>query len=146
MFKATLSNLRDSRLDIATGFRISEQESFAGSSLVRFLSPSFWQSSSSWWHAWYLRHWAGSTGALVHQALSVMCPSLPKYFRSLQSQIVWTRYNRKIYAFDTILLESGLDSMVGSGLTYQCHDSLIFYLTEIMIIKTIIPFACEKVI
>lgn len=40
--------------------------------------------------------------------------------------------------------ESGLDDMVGLGLTYHCHISLIFYFIEIMIIimTIIITSAC----
>lgn len=145
MLKAVRCNLRDSHLNIATGYHVSEWESFTWSSPVRFLSPSFWPSSSDWWHVWYLRHWGCSIGALVHQALSATCPLLPKRFRSLQSWIILAQYNRKNYVFDAILSESGLDSMVGLGLTYQCHVSLIFHLIEIMIIiAIIITFACAK--
>lgn len=83
-----------------------------------------------------------SVGALVHQALSAMCPSLPKYFRSLQSQIILTQYNRKNYASDATLTESSLDSMVGLQLTYQGHVSLIFYFTKIMMMIIIINHFC----
>lgn len=43
-------------------------------------------------------------------------------------------------------IESGLDSVVGLGLTYQCHVNLIFHLIEVIVIimTIIITFACAK--
>lgn len=50
MFKATLSNLRDSHLNIAMGFHVSKWESFTGSSVVRFPSPRFLPGSNNLWY------------------------------------------------------------------------------------------------
>lgn len=124
-----LCDLRDWYLHIAKGFHISEWESFTGNSLVRFLSPSFWQSSGGWWHVWYLRHWVETWWLLFIRHSQQHA----HHFRSPlgSCNLTLTQYNRgKKNTFDTIMIKFFFDSTVGVGLIQECHANFTFSITE----------------
>lgn len=144
MFKATLSNLRDSQLNIATGFHVSKWDSLTGSSFVRFPSPRFLPGSRDFWYLWCHEHWGLVQGLLFirnsqHRVQHFLTPSGVCNPRLYQLSV-----NRK-NCFQCNA-HQGCRVWQVQGCLINVMFACNFYFTEIMMMMITITFACAKVI